>query len=496
MNKFDICVIGAGPGGYVAAIHAGRTGKKVVLVEKEYFGGTCLNVGCIPTKTLIASAEALKMTKHAADFGVLVNGEISYDWTAMQERKTGVVEKLRSGIATLLKNANVEVFSGVAEFEDKNSLSIKNSSGEIEKIEADKIIIATGSKPSVPGFIPKSSKVLDSTDLLNIKEVPKSIIILGGGVIGCEFACLFNELGTEVIVVEMLKELIPGLDLEVSKQIGREMKKKKIKVMTGNPLENIIAGEDGVKGTVKNKEVSADYMLVSIGRLPVTDGLNPQAAGVLVDEKGFIQVDNMCRTNVENIYAIGDVTGRIQLAHLASAMAITAAENACGNPDILKMVDFSKDHMLKLNSNQSTKFQEINTLGYTFSDSLVPGCIFTSPEIGVVGMTQEQCSEQGIEIKIGKFPYAALGKAMAINETAGFCKIIADAENDKILGVHIIGAHATDLIAEAVIAIEKGTTAEELGKAIHAHPTLGEIMMEAAHAVHGKSVHIPVIKKR
>ena len=465
MNKFDVCVIGAGPGGYVAAIHAARTGKKVALIEKEYFGGTCLNVGCIPTKTLIASAEALKMTKHAAEFGVEVNGEITYNWTSMQDRKSGVVEKLRNGIGSLLKNANVEVISGVAKFESKNIVSIKNNTGELEKIESEKIIIATGSKPAMPGFIPQSSKVLDSTDLLNIPEVPKSIIVLGGGVIGCEFACLLKELGSEVTVVEMLSEILPGQDLEISKQIAREMKKKKIKVMTGKPLENISVDENSVKGTVKNKDIEAEYLLVSIGRLPVTDGLNPQAAGLLIDEKGFIQVNNKCETNVPGIYAIGDVTGRIQLAHLASAMGITAAENACGNND-------------------------------NFSDNLVPGCIFTSPEIGTVGMTQEQCLEQNIEINIGKFPYAALGKAMAINETAGFCKIIADAKNDRILGVHIIGAHATDLIAEAVTAMEKNTTAEELGKAIHAHPTLGEIMMEAAHAVHDKSVHIPIIKKR
>ena len=465
MDKFDVCVIGAGPGGYVAAINAGRTGKKVVLIEKAEYGGTCLNVGCIPTKTLIASAEALETAKHAADFGVSINGEVSFDWTAMQQRKNSVVEKLRNGIGSLLKNANVEVICGNAEFQNSKTIKVKSATGDEKVIEAEKTIVATGSKPAMPGFIPKSSHVLDSTDMLNIQEVPKSIIILGGGVIGCEFACLLNTLGTQVTVVEMLDTLLPGQDIEVSKQIAREMKKSKIKVMTGKPLENISVDENGVTGTVKGKEITADYLLVSIGRLPVTDGLNPEAAGIAVNEKGFIEVDDKCQTNVENIYAIGDVTGRIQLAHLASAMAVTAAENACGSDT-------------------------------TFCDCLVPGCIFTSPEIGSVGLTQEQCAELNIETRIGKFPYAALGKSMAINETAGFCKIIADAKTDKIVGVHIIGAHATDLIAEAVTAINKGTTAEELGKAIHAHPTLGEIMMEAAHAVHEKSAHIPILKKR
>ncbi|MCF7792321.1 MAG: dihydrolipoyl dehydrogenase [Victivallales bacterium] len=464
MGKFDVCVIGAGPGGYVAAIHAGRKGKKVALIEKQYFGGTCLNVGCIPTKTLIASAESLKSARHAEDFGVKIEGNISYSWDSMQNRKNGIIEKLRSGIGSLLKNSNVEVLNGTASFKSRNSLTVKDTEDNEKTVETDKIIIATGSKPAMPAFIPKSPRVLDSTDLLNIDEVPKSIIVLGGGVIGCEFACLLNELGSEVKVVEMLSNVLPGQDTEVCRQLTREMKKRKIKVMVGKPMENISADENGVKGTVKNKEIGADYLLVSIGRVPVTEVLNPQAAGVAVDEKGFIRVDNSCRTNVEGIYAVGDVTGRIQLAHLASAMALTAAENACGNND-------------------------------SFSDCLVPGCIFTDPEIGTVGLTEEQCREHGIEIKIGKFPYSALGKAMAINEITGFCKIITDVKTDRILGVHIIGAHATDLISEAVTAMEKGITAEELGKAIHAHPTLGEIMMEAAHAAHDKSVHLPAAKK-
>ena len=263
----------------------------------------------------------------------------------------------------------------------------------------------------------------------------------------------------------MLPDILPEQDTEVSKQMGRELKKRKIKVLTGKPLENISISDEGVTGIAGKKELLADFMLVSIGRLPVTDDLNIASTGVHVDEKGFIPVDNKCITNIPNIYAIGDVTGRIQLAHLASAMAITAAENACGKED-------------------------------TFSDRFVPGCIFTNPEIGSVGLTQQQCTEQGIEFNIGKFPFAALGKAMAINEPTGFCKIIADAKNDTILGVHIIGAHATDLIAEAVTALEQNMSAEKLGKVIHAHPTLGEIMMETAHAVHEKSVHIPVMKKR
>jgi len=464
-ESYDLCIIGAGPGGYVAAIHAGRAGASVALIEKEHFGGTCLNVGCIPTKALLACTETLRTAKHSSDFGVNIDGEISFDWTAMLNRKDSIIEKLRTGIGGLLKNAGVTVYCGSASFEDKNKINITSVTGDSEILISKNTIIATGSKPAMPEFIPKSPLILDSTDLLNIQEVPKSLIILGGGVIGCEFACLLSELGTEITIVEMLPDILPGLDIEISKQMGRELKKRKIKVLTGKPLENITVSETGVTGIVGTKELSAEYMLVSIGRLPVTDGLNIVTTGVHVDEKGFIPVDNQCRTNISNIYAIGDVTGRIQLAHLASAMAITAAENACGNDD-------------------------------KFSDRFVPGCVYTNPEIGSVGLTQHQCAEQGIEFKIGKFPFAALGKAMAINEPTGFCKIISDAKNDQILGVHIIGAHATDLIAEAVTALEQNMSASKLGKVIHAHPTLSEIMMEAAHAVHDKSVHIPVMKKR
>ena len=464
-DHYDICVIGAGPGGYVAAIHAGRTGAKVALVEKEYFGGTCLNVGCIPTKSLLACSDTLRTIKHASEFGIKAENEISFDWPAMIQRKDSIVEKLRSGIAGLLKNANVTVYTGTGSFENSTTIKITDPEGKSQTITSEKTIIATGSKPAMPGFIPKSSRVLDSTDLLSIPEVPKSMIVLGGGVIGCEFASLFAELGTEITIIEMLSDILPGMDTEVSKQMARELKKRKVKVLTGKPLENISATETGVSGIVGNKELSADYMLVSIGRLPVTEGLNIESTGVSVNEKGYIPVDEKCRTNIENIYAIGDVTGRIQLAHLASAMAITAAENATGKED-------------------------------SFSDRFVPGCIYTNPEIGSVGLTEQQCNEQKIEVNIGKFPFAALGKAMAIGEPVGFCKIIADANSDKILGVHIIGPHATDLIAEAVTAIEQNMTAAQLGKVIHAHPTLGEVMMEAAHAVHDKSVHIPIMKKR
>ncbi|NOY74329.1 MAG: dihydrolipoyl dehydrogenase [Kiritimatiellaeota bacterium] len=460
-KKCDVCVIGGGPGGYVAAIRASRLGQKTILVEKDQLGGTCLNVGCIPTKTLLASLDALEMVRNAAEFGVKVDGDCAPDWKAMLERKEKVVAQLNKGIGALLKASKVEVLTDTAKFADRKTAKLAASG---DTVKADKFIIATGSTPAMPGFIPKSNRVLDSTDLLSIKEIPKSLIVLGGGVVGCEFACLFAGLGSKVTVVEMLPEILPGQDGEVSKLMRREFKKKGIDVKVGAPLEDIKATAKAVSGKVGKDKLSADYMLVSIGRVPVSSEINPAAAGVKVDEKGFIPVTDRCATNVPGIYAIGDVAGRVQLAHMASAMGMVAAENCAGTRS-------------------------------TFRDDLVPGCVFTSPEIGSVGLTQEACGEKGIEVKIGKFPFSGLGKAMAIGETAGFCKIIADAETDQVLGAHIAGPHATDLIAEIATSMNLEITAAELGKAIHAHPTLGEIAMETAHAVHGECVHMPPPRK-
>ena len=464
-HEFDVCVIGAGPGGYVAAIKAGQRGAKTAIIEKEFLGGTCLNIGCIPTKTLIASAEVLHKARHAETFGVKINGTIEADWQAMLARKTGVVEKLRGGIAALLKAAGVTVFKGTGSFKDRKTVNVVSGKEITDEITAKNIIIASGSESLVPKFIPRGDRVLTSTELLSIGEIPKTLLVLGGGVIGCEFACLFAELGTKVTIVEMLPSILPNLDGEVARLMTQQMKKAGIEIMTGTAMQDIKADKKGVSAKVGEKEVSADYLLVSIGRKAVSEDLNVSAAGIKTDERGWIPVDSKCKTNVAGIYAIGDIGGKIWLAHLASAMGVCAAENATG------------------------KSSEI-------SYDLVPGCIFTSPEIGTVGLTEEQCKAQNINYHIGKFPFAALGKAIAIDETVGFVKIIADAETDQVLGVHIVGPHATDLIAEACPAMKLETTAKELGKAIHAHPTLGEAMMEAAHAVHGECAHIPTPRKR
>ena len=464
MDKFDVCVIGTGPGGYVAAIKAGQKGLKTALIEKSNFGGTCLNIGCIPTKTLIASAEVLHSARHAADFGVEITGEIKPNWTKMLKRKEEVLEKLRGGIAGLLKAAGVTVFKGSASFMNRQNVMVADGENAGTTIQAKNFIIAVGSTSLVPGFIPQSPRVITSTELLSIPKVPKSLLVLGGGVIGCEFACLFAEMGTEVTIVEMLPSILPPIDREVGKTLAKIMESKGIKIMTGAPLGDIKATAKGVTGMVGDTKVSAEYLLVSIGRKSVAGELNLGAAGVQTNERGWIPVNEYAQTNVANIYAIGDVTGKGMLAHWASAQAAAAVDTIAGERTAL------------------------------LADQ-VPGAIFTTPEIGSLGASEEQLKEKGIAYKVGKFPFAALGKAMAINETEGFVKILADAETDAVLGMHIIGPHATDLIAEAGPVMKLECTARELGKAIHAHPTIGEAIMEAAHAVHGESAHIPTRRR-
>ncbi len=465
MDNYDLCVIGAGPGGYAAAIRAGQQGLKTALIEKQHLGGTCLNIGCIPTKTLLASTDVLHQARRASEFGVTISGTIEPDWKRMQERKDGIIAKLRGGIKTLLKSANVTLLNGSASFISRRVIGINGGSDNGKKLEAANIIIASGSESLVPGFIPESSRVLTSTGLLSISKIPSSLLVLGGGVIGCEFACLFAELGTKVTVVEMLPEILPAIDREVAKTLARKMKQAGIEIKTGSAMSDIKATGRGVSGKVGKEILKAEYLLVSVGRRPVSVPLNLAAAGVKTDDRGWVPVDENCRTNVSGIYAIGDIIGKIWLAHMATAMANCAVENIIGKRR-------------------------------AFNFELIPGCIFTSPEIGSVGLSEEQCKEQNIAYSIGKFPFAGLGKAMAIDETDGFVKIIADAVTDQVLGVHIIGPHATDLIAEAVPAMNLEITARELGLAIHAHPTLGEAMMEAAHALHGESVHVPSRKTR
>ena len=465
MTEYDVAVIGAGPGGYVAAIRAAQLGAKVALIEKESLGGVCLNRGCIPTKTLIACADVYSRVRSAAEFGVRVEGPVSFDWSEMQARKEKTVTGLRQGVATLMKSNRVDVLAGNASFLDRRRITVTGPEEKTDTIAATATIIATGSESVIPAFVPKADNILDSWAALSCPKLPESIIILGGGVIGCEFACLYARLGLEVTIVEMLPEILPTQDREAARVVRTQMKKLGVTVLTDARMTDIVCRRNTVAAKAGDATVKAKAMLVCVGRRPVTQGLNLDAAGLQTDEMGLIPVNEKCRTKAPGIYAVGDVTGMIQLAHRASAMGICAANNAAGRAD-------------------------------THSDCLVPSCIFTSPEIGAVGLTQEQAEEDGMDVRIGKFPFAALGKAQAVQETAGFCKIIADADTDQVLGVHIVGPHATDIVAEAAAAMTLEITAAELARTIHAHPTLAEAVMEAAHAVHGQCIHMPRTRRR
>jgi dihydrolipoamide dehydrogenase len=456
VESFDLIVIGGGPGGYPAAIRAAQLGASVALVEKDQLGGTCLNRGCIPTKTLIASAELAAHARRGEEMGVRIP-EVSPDYPAMAARKDKVVERLRGGVGSLLKANGVKVLTGSASFVSPREVLVAGPEGET-RLGADKVIIATGSAPAVPGFVPKDGPVYTSRTLLELTELPESIIVLGGGYIGCEFACLLALLGVKVTVVEMLEDILFLLDRDARSEIKRSMKKMGVEVLTGSPLEDITAGAEGVSGRTGEKQVEAAAMLVSVGRRPVTDGLKLEAIGLELDDKGFIPVDEGCRTSVPGVFAVGDVNGIIQLAHAATAQGLVAAENACGGRQLR-------------------------------NESLVPACIFTLPEVGAVGVSEAEAREKGLAVKRAKFPFMACGKALAAGESAGFVKLLADEATGRLLGAQAVGPHATDLIAEAAVAIRAELTAHELGATVHAHPTLAEVWMECAHVMEGRPVH-------
>jgi len=459
MYDYDVIVIGAGPGGYPAAIRSAQLGKKTAIIEKEAYGGTCLNWGCIPTKTLIASAERYLQAKEAKELGVST-GRVSFDYPTMVSRKGEIVKKLTGGIQMLLKSNGVEMINGAARFEGPNRLSIQQADGSTRWISASSIIIASGSSSAMPGFLPKSKLVMESRAFLDLEELPRSLLVLGGGVIGCEFACMAAALGTKVTIVEMLDDLLIVLDHDVRRIIQKKMSDMGIKVMTGAPLADIKEAKGRVSGKVDGKSVTADAMLVSIGRVPNTAELDLERAGVKTEKNGTIPVNAQCRTNVSSIFAIGDlVTGSIQLAHAATQQGITAAEAIAG---------------------MKSKVEKE-----------CPACIFTMPEVGLAGISEAQAKEQGIEVKTAIFPFAALGKAMAVGETEGFVKWIADASTGQLLGAQAVGCHATDLISEAAVAIRNELTIDEIGNTIHCHPTMAESWMEAAHAWHGECIHMP-----
>ncbi len=459
MQEFDLVVIGGGPGGYVGAIRAAQLGANVALIEKGNVGGTCLNRGCIPTKTMYYAAKMLKTMKNAETFGVTYSGgTVGFDLSKALERKDSVVTRLVGGVEQLLRANGVTLLRGTASFEDARKIKIESEDGE-EVITAAKTIIATGSEPAmIPAFNIDRENVITSTEALNLSEVPESMLIIGGGVMGCEFATIFSHFGTKVTIVELLDTILSTEDKAIVRVVAKAFKTGGVEVKTGVMVDSVTVTDEGVKTTLKEgAEFVTEKVLVSIGRSFNTQGIGLENAGVEL-EKGCIKVNDKMETNVPGIYAIGDVTGGMLLAHVASVEGVVAVSNALGNE---KTMDYS----------------------------VIPAGIFTDPEIASVGIREKQAKEQGLEVSIGRFPYAASGKALAMAEADGFVQIVSDPATDKVLGCSIVGAHATDLIGEAALAMKAGLTIAEIVDTVHAHPTLPEVFMEAAEDVHGFAIH-------
>ena len=459
MSTYDLGIVGGGPGGYVAAIKAAQLGGTVCLIEKGEWGGTCLNRGCIPTKTLFAVANLATQVQEASAFGVNINGEAAIDYPQVLTHKTSVIQQLTGGIAQLLKANGVDTLNGTATLTDRNTIVVSKPDGTTAQLNAKNIIIATGSEPAEPPiFEIDESHVLTTTGILDLTELPESLLIVGGGVSGCEFASIFNALGCRVTVLELLPTILATEDIQVIRHIQLFMKRKGITIHTGAKLTHVKKSDAGVTAVLESgEELRAQKMLVSIGRRYNTDGIGLEKVGVRT-ENGKIVVDAQMQTNVAGIYAVGDVASRYLLAHVASAEGKVAAQNCLG--DSVEM-DYQ----------------------------VIPWCVFTLPEIGHVGMTEKEATDEGYEVKIGRFPYAANGKALGLRETDGFVKTVSDADNGDILGVHIVGTHASTLIHEAAVAIRMGGTTMDIASTVHAHPTLAEMVMESAEAAYDRAIH-------
>lgn len=456
MSQFDVTVIGSGPGGYVAAIRAAQLGFKTAIIEKyPTMGGTCLNVGCIPSKALLDSSEHYHNAVHNFEnHGIKVEAPVA-DIARMVERKNEVVEQTTKGIQFLMDKNKITVFQGVGSFESATQVKVTKDDGSSEVIESKYTIIATGSKPSTLPFIEIDKKrIITSTEALNLKEIPKHLIVIGGGVIGLELGSVYLRLGSKVTVVEYMDKIIPGMDGALSKELQKVLKKQGMKFELSTAVSGVKNEGENVVVSAKNKkgeEVSfeGDYVLVSVGRRPYTDGLGLEKAGVELDERGRVKVNEHLQTNVSNIYAIGDVVQGAMLAHKASEEGVLVAEQLAGQ----------KPHI---------------------NYNLIPGVVYTWPEVAGVGKTEEQLKAEGVAIKVGNFPMRALGRSRASGDTDGFIKIIADEKTDEVLGVHMIGARAADMIAVAVTAMEFRASAEDIARMSHAHPTFAEAIKEAA----------------
>ncbi|QYA25900.1 dihydrolipoyl dehydrogenase [Gramella sp. MT6] len=467
MSTYDVAVIGSGPGGYVAAIRCAQLGLKTAIIEKySTLGGTCLNVGCIPSKALLDSSHHFHdAITHFEEHGIEIPGEVKLNLEKMMERKSSVVSQTCDGVKFLMDKNKIDVIEGVGSFKDKTHINIEKD-GETKTIEAKKTIIATGSKPANLPFIElDKERVITSTEALTLKEVPKHMIVIGGGVIGLELGQVYRRLGAEVTVVEFLDRIIPTMDSALSKELQKVLKKQGVKFHTSTKVKSVERKGDEIiikADDKKDKEIElkGDYCLVSVGRRPYTDGLNADAAGVELDDKGRVKVNDHLQTNVENIYAIGDVVRGAMLAHKAEEEGTMVAELIAGQ----------KPHI---------------------DYNLIPNVVYTWPEVASVGKTEEQLKEEGVKYKEGKFPMRALGRSRASGDIDGLIKILADEKTDEVLGVHMIGARTADLIAEAVTAMEFRASAEDISRMSHAHPTYAEAVKEAAlAATENRPLHI------
>ncbi|HQV47065.1 MAG TPA: dihydrolipoyl dehydrogenase, partial [Nitrospira sp.] len=464
-----LAILGAGPGGYVAAIRAAQLGARVTVIENQALGGVCLNWGCIPSKALLSVVELGDKAKKAKDFGIQLSGPVTYDPAVMVARKNKVVSTLVKGIATLFKTWNIEHVEGTGELLDARTIRVTKPDGTETRVVADGVIIATGSSwPNLPLFPIDGTQIITSKQALDLSRIPVSLLIVGGGVEGCEFASLYSGLGTQVTLVELVPRLLPLEDEEISQMMERELKKRGVDIRTGVTVDQIVRQPDLVTAHLRDGlSLNVEQVLVSVGRGFNSRGIGLEKAGIQVGTRGEIVVNDRMETNVPGVYAIGDVVGKAMLAHVASAQGKVAVENFMGRP---RTIDYD----------------------------VIPTGIFTLPEIGRVGLTEQQARDRCVaagkdpqqSVKVGRFRYGGLGKAQATGDIQGLLKVVADAESDRILGVHILGAHAADLVHEAALAMHLGATVSRVAEMIHAHPTLAEGLMEAMEDVHGHAIHL------
>jgi dihydrolipoamide dehydrogenase len=464
-KTYDVCIIGSGPGGYVAAIRAAQLGMSVLIVERESrLGGVCTLRGCIPTKALLHTADLLEEARHGSDVGVAAR-EVRLDLPAAMKHKEKVVRQSSNGVAYLMKKNRVDVASGFGRIAGVGRVSVAAADGTEAAYSAKNILIATGSSPrSLPGMEIDHSTILSSDSILEVTEVPKSLIVIGSGAVGVEFASMFARFGSKVTIIEILPRIVPLEDEEISRELAASFKRQGIAVYTDARVERVSKFEGGVEVLArtsggKTETFRAEKILMAVGRKPLSENIGLEALGVAT-EKGYITIDPHQRTNVPGIYAIGDVVPTPWLAHVASAEGVVAVE-----------------HMAAVET-------------YPLNYDQIPGCTYCAPEVASIGLTEAKARERGFEVNVGKFPFSAIGKARIINETSGFVKIVADKKYDEVLGVHIVGPKATELIAEAGAAMKLEATSEDLVRTIHAHPTLAEAIHEASEAVAGHAIHI------